>query len=125
MFRQLQNIGVTVALDDFGTGYSSLTYLNRIKFDKLKIDRSFTRDVVGNSDSMAIVTAVCGLARGLNTVSTAEGVETEDQFAMLRAAGISLAQGYLFGKPRPAAELIINDATAAIEGRVRTRRGAR
>jgi len=125
MFRQLQNIGVTVALDDFGTGYSSLTYLNRIKFDKLKIDRSFTRDVVGNSDSMAIVTAVCGLARGLNTVSTAEGVETEDQFAMLRAAGISLAQGYLFGKPRPAAELIINDATAAIEGRVRTRRRAR
>jgi diguanylate cyclase (GGDEF)-like protein/PAS domain S-box-containing protein len=111
VLRRLQNIGVSVALDDFGTGYSSLTYLKRIRFNKLKIDRSFTRDLVDQTDSMAIVSAVCSLARGLDMVSTAEGVETEDQLIMLRLAGVTLAQGYLFGKPRPVDQLDLATGT--------------
>jgi EAL domain-containing protein (putative c-di-GMP-specific phosphodiesterase class I) len=105
VLRQLRAMGVSVALDDFGTGYSSLTYLKRFPFDKIKIDRSFIRDIVGDSDSMTIVSGVCNMARGLNMTATAEGVETEDQFALLRIAGIDFAQGYLFGRPAPAEAL--------------------
>jgi len=103
--RQLQNTGVAIALDDFGTGHSSLRYLNTFRFDRIKIDRSFVARIVDDQATMAIVGAVCSLVRQLDMAATAEGVETEAQLAMLRAAGISFAQGYLFGRPVPAAAL--------------------
>jgi EAL domain-containing protein (putative c-di-GMP-specific phosphodiesterase class I) len=93
-----------VALDDFGTGYSSLSYLKQFPFDKIKIDRSFTADVAEHEGSMAIVGAIIGLSRGLNMITTAEGIETERQFEIMRAAGVTLVQGYLFGRPCPIAE---------------------
>ena len=104
LLHRLKGIGVSVALDDFGTGYSSLSYLKQFPFDKIKIDRSFTADVAEHEDSMVIVSAIIGLARGLDMITTAEGIETERQFEIMRAAGVTLAQGYLFGRPCPIAE---------------------
>jgi EAL domain-containing protein (putative c-di-GMP-specific phosphodiesterase class I) len=86
-------------LDDFGTGYSSLSYLLSFPFDKIKIDRAFVAELPRRSDCSAIVSAVSGLARSLDVVTTAEGVETVEQLVLLRAAGCTLAQGYLFGYP--------------------------
>jgi diguanylate cyclase (GGDEF)-like protein len=104
LLHRLKNIGISVALDDFGTGYSSLSYLKQFPFDKIKIDRSFTADVVDHEGSMAIVSAIIGLSRGLDMITTAEGIETETQFEIMRAAGVTLAQGYLFGRPCAIAE---------------------
>jgi diguanylate cyclase (GGDEF)-like protein len=104
LLHQLKNIGVSIALDDFGTGYSSLSYLKQFPFDKIKIDRSFTADVAEHEGSMAIVSAIIGLSRGLDMITTAEGIETERQFEIMRAAGVTLAQGYLFGRPCTIAE---------------------
>jgi EAL domain-containing protein (putative c-di-GMP-specific phosphodiesterase class I) len=98
----LKKAGMTVTLDDFGTGYSSLAYLAEMPFDKIKIDRSFVAEITERSDSAAIVCAVTGLARTLDIVTTAEGVETEQQMQILRAAGCTQLQGYLFGRPKPA-----------------------
>jgi diguanylate cyclase (GGDEF)-like protein len=103
--RQLKNVGITFALDDFGTGYSSLSYLTKFPFDKIKIDRSFTQGIGSRSDCDAIISSVLTLACGLNISITAEGVETEDQAALLRNAGVDLLQGYLFGRPARLAEL--------------------
>ncbi len=114
VIRQLKNLGVSIALDDFGTGYSSLRYLTNFPFDKIKIDRSFTRDLAKRAECAAIVSAVHALGRGLNIKTTAEGVETEQQFEMLRAAGVNLVQGYLFGRPGPASAL---DFTSGEAGR--------
>jgi diguanylate cyclase (GGDEF)-like protein len=99
--EQLKNIGLSIALDDFGTGFSSLSYLRMFPFDKIKIDKSFVSEMTKRSDSAAIVGAVAGLARSLDIITTAEGVETEDQLAMVKAAGCVQGQGYLFGKPEP------------------------
>ncbi len=104
LLHQLKNIGVSVALDDFGTGYSSLSYLKQFPFDKIKIDRSFIADVADDEGSMAIVSAIIGLSRSLNMTTTAEGIETERQFEIMRAAGVTLAQGYLLGRPCGIAE---------------------
>ena len=93
-------------LDDFGTGYSSLSYLRVFPFDKIKIDRSFVKELSTRSDCAAIVCAITSLARTLNIATTAEGVETHDQYKLLRAAGCSLVQGYLFSRPVPPAELL-------------------
>jgi diguanylate cyclase (GGDEF)-like protein len=103
--HQLRAMGITVALDDFGTGYSSLSYLRSFPFDKIKIDQSFVRDLVTNKESMSIIRAVTGLGHSLNIKTTAEGVETLDQLAMLREHGCTEAQGYLFSRPTPANEL--------------------
>jgi EAL domain-containing protein (putative c-di-GMP-specific phosphodiesterase class I) len=92
-------------LDDFGTGYSSLSYLQKFPFDKLKIDRSFVRELSSRSDSAAIVRAVNGLGKTLNILTTAEGIETEEQCELLRATGVDQMQGYLFSRPVPKAEL--------------------
>lgn len=119
VLHQLKNMGVSVALDDFGTGYSSLTYLKQFPFDKIKIDRSFTQDVTEQASSLTIVSAVIGLARGLGMVTTAEGIETEEQFEIVRIAGVTLAQGYLFGKPCPKSELRF-DEDALTAGRAST-----
>ena len=103
--HQLKALGVSIVLDDFGTGYSSLSYLRMFPFDKVKIDRSFVGEITTRSDCAAIVTAIIGLARCLDMVTTAEGVETVEQFELLRIAGCGQVQGYLFGPPAPIAKL--------------------
>jgi diguanylate cyclase (GGDEF)-like protein/PAS domain S-box-containing protein len=103
--HQIKALGVSIVLDDFGTGYSSLSYLRMFPFDKIKIDRSFVAEISTRSDCAAIVTAIIGLARCLDMVTTAEGVETTEQFELLRIAGCGQVQGYLFGMPAPISEL--------------------
>ena len=103
--RQLKNLGISMALDDFGTGYSSVNYLANFPFDKIKIDKSFTQGVLHRRDCKAVVASTLALAQGLGTVTTAEGVETEEQLDYMRAAGVDLVQGYLFGRPVPIAQL--------------------
>jgi predicted signal transduction protein with EAL and GGDEF domain len=103
--HQLHGLGVRISMDDFGTGYSSLGYLRSFPFDKIKIDRSFVRDVATRDDSMAIVRAVTGLGRSLGISTTAEGVETSEQLAVLRVEGCTEVQGFLFNPPRPASEI--------------------
>ena len=92
-------------MDDFGTGYSSLSYLRSFPFDKIKIDRSFVSELATRDDSMAIVRAVTGLGKSLGISTTAEGVETSEQLALLRLEGCTEVQGYLFSPPRPAGEV--------------------
>ena len=103
--REIKALGVHFALDDFGTGYSSLLYLRSFPFDKLKIDRSFVRNIEGAADSAAIVHAVVSLGRGLGMKVTAEGVETAGQHLFLRAAGVHSLQGFRFGRPCAASEI--------------------
>ena len=114
MLHQMKNLGISIALDDFGTGYSSLSYLKMFPFDKIKIDRSFTSELLEREDCAAIVCAVINLGRTLDIVTVAEGIETQDQFQMLRAAGVTQAQGYLFGRPRPAAEITFDAKDGAL-----------
>ncbi|MTJ82311.1 MAG: EAL domain-containing protein [Telmatospirillum sp.] len=101
----LKDLGVRLAIDDFGTGYSSLAYLKRFPIDTLKVDQSFVRDIPGDSADMEIVGAIVGLARTLNLEVVAEGIETEGQLEFLRGLGCRTGQGYLFSRPRPAAEI--------------------
>jgi diguanylate cyclase (GGDEF)-like protein len=101
----IKGLGVSIVLDDFGTGYSSLGYLRMFPFDKIKIDRVFVQELASRADCAAIVCAITGLARSLGIVTTAEGVETEEQLSLVRAAGCNLVQGFLFGRPGPAGAL--------------------
>ena len=107
MIASLKSIGVKLALDDFGTGYSSLSYLQRVPFDKIKIDRSF---VTGANDpesrNAALIRAMVGLASDLQMQTTAEGVETPEELQLVRDLGCSLVQGYIFGKPMPPEEAL-------------------
>jgi diguanylate cyclase (GGDEF)-like protein len=105
ILHQLRALGVRIALDDFGTGYSSLSYLQRFPFDKIKIDRCFVTGLTEADSSSAIVRAVVNIAAERDMTTTAEGVETERQRELLRALGCTEMQGYLFSKPRPAAEV--------------------
>ena len=105
VLHELRGFGVRISLDDFGTGYSSLSYLRSFPFDKIKIDRSFVSELATRDDSMAIVRAVTSLGKSLGIVTTAEGVETDAQFDLLRQEGCTQVQGYLFSRPRPAAEV--------------------
>jgi diguanylate cyclase (GGDEF)-like protein len=106
VMQAMKGAGLTVTLDDFGTGYSSLSYLAEMTFDKIKIDRSFVRTLHERPESAKIVDAVIGLSRSLGVHTVAEGVETEHDAQVLLQLGCGLAQGYLFGRPVPADELM-------------------
>ena len=103
--HKLRELGVHISMDDFGTGYSSLSYLRSFPFDKIKIDRSFVRDLSDKRDSRAIVNAVIGLGRNLGISTTAEGVETEMQLEVVRQEGCTEVQGFLFSPPLPASAI--------------------
>jgi diguanylate cyclase (GGDEF)-like protein/PAS domain S-box-containing protein len=105
VLHRLRDLGTAIVLDDFGTGYSSLSYLRMFPFDKIKIDKSFVDDMPTRADSAAIVCAIIGMAKGLAVTTTAEGVETEEQFGLLQAAGCTQVQGYLFSAAVPASQL--------------------
>lgn len=102
--RHLRSLGVRIALDDFGTGYSSLSYLRRFPFDTIKIDRSFVSDLGHDKAAAAIIKAIIEIARSVQMTVTAEGVEVEEQAAILEECGCERVQGFLFSRPRPAAE---------------------
>jgi diguanylate cyclase (GGDEF)-like protein len=99
--QRIRDLGVQIAIDDFGTGYSSLATLRAFPFDKLKVDRSFIRDLGQTEDALAIVKAILGLSRGLHLPVVAEGVETETQAEILKSCGCDQLQGYLLGYPMP------------------------
>jgi diguanylate cyclase (GGDEF)-like protein len=101
----LKNIGIRIAMDDFGTGYSSLSNLRSFPFDKIKIDRSFVKELTEEKDSQSVVRLITALARTLGMSTTAEGVETEEQFVCLQDIGCTQVQGFLFAKPKPNKEL--------------------
>jgi diguanylate cyclase (GGDEF)-like protein len=103
--QELRNLGVRIAMDNFGTGYSSLRYMRSFPFDKIKIDKSFIRDLPDDKDALAIVRAVSALGSSLGMTILAEGVERPEQLAKLREAGCAEVQGYLFSVPRPASEI--------------------
>jgi len=103
--EELKSLGLRLFVDDFGTGYSSLSYLHRFPIDMLKIDRSFIREIDATGGHTEIVRAIVGLGRNLGLGLIAEGVETEAQLAVIRTLGCQLAQGFLFSKPKPAAEI--------------------
>jgi diguanylate cyclase (GGDEF)-like protein len=97
----LQNLGISVALDDFGTGYSSLYHLRELRFDKIKIDRSFVQTMSYNEESAKIVDAIVGLGKSMGLLTTAEGVETPEHMQKLNQLGCEYAQGFHLGKPMP------------------------
>jgi diguanylate cyclase (GGDEF)-like protein len=103
--RRLKALGVGISLDDFGTGYSSLSYVQQFPIDKIKIDRSFVRDVETKPSCRAIVKSVIDLCRNLKLTCIVEGMETREQVRVLRALGCTTMQGYLFGRPMPANEV--------------------
>ena len=105
VLRQIHELGVQLAMDDFGTGYSSLTSLRSFPFDKIKIDRSFVKDLCDSPAGEPVVRAVIALGQGLNIRITAEGVETAEQLARLRIEGCTEVQGFLISPPRPATEI--------------------
>ena len=104
--HRLRAIGIRISMDDFGTGYSSLSYLRAFPFDKIKIDRSFMRDLDKRGDSLAIIKAVIGLGHSLGMSTTAEGVETEEQLRAVREQGCNEVQGFLFSEPLEPADVL-------------------
>jgi EAL domain-containing protein (putative c-di-GMP-specific phosphodiesterase class I) len=105
VLRQFKNLGISIALDDFGTGYSSLSQLMMFPFDKIKVDKSFIQNLTKRTECAAIIAATLTLARSLDIATTAEGVETVEQYRLLRLAGVTSLQGYLFQPPSPSSEL--------------------
>jgi len=99
ILRQFKNLGIAITLDDFGTGYSSLSQLLMFPFDKIKVDKSFTQNLTKRTECAAIIAATLTLARSLDIETTAEGVETVDQYRLLRLAGVTSLQGFLFQAP--------------------------
>ena len=123
-FAKLKKIGVRLSLDDFGTGYSSLGYLKKAPFDKIKIDQSFVRGAASTTNrNAAIIRAIVTLAETLGMDSCAEGVETHDDLQLIRELGVSMVQGFIFGKPSEAsiARELANSVTVEAEGYACTR----
>jgi EAL domain-containing protein (putative c-di-GMP-specific phosphodiesterase class I) len=112
--QELQKMGVSIACDDFGTGYSSFSYLQNLAFDRIKIDKSFVRDLGITPSALRIVQAILAMAQSLGMAVTAEGVETEQQFAILREQGCPEIQGFLLGRPIPAEAIATAPRTSAI-----------
>ncbi len=114
VLNSLRALGARISMDDFGTGYSSLSYLQKFPFDKIKIDQSFVRGMEGNAECGAIVRAIARLGASLGMRTTAEGVETATQLAAIRAEGCTEVQGYLTGRPMPAAQAaaLLSEPTA-------------
>jgi diguanylate cyclase (GGDEF)-like protein/PAS domain S-box-containing protein len=110
VLRQFKNLGIAVALDDFGTGYSSLSQLMMFPFDKIKVDKSFTQNLTKRTECAAIIAATLTLARSLDIATTAEGVETVAQYRLLRLAGVTSLQGYLFQPPCSSREINFSSA---------------
>ena len=118
-FAKLKEVGVRLALDDFGTGYSSLGYLKKAPFDKIKIDQSFVRGAASSTNrNAAIIRAIVTLAESLDMDTCAEGVETHDDLALIRELGVSMVQGFIFGRPGDAetARELANAVTIEAEG---------
>jgi diguanylate cyclase (GGDEF)-like protein len=115
--HRLRDLGVHISMDDFGTGYSSLSYLRSFPFEKIKIDRSFVKDLGQGEESAAIVRAVAGLAKSLHMRTTAEGVETEHQMQQVRSLGCTEIQGFLFSPP-----LSLQDVDRLLKSRTEPRR---
>jgi diguanylate cyclase (GGDEF)-like protein len=105
VLHQLRGLGVRIVMDDFGTGYSSLSYFRRFPFDKIKIDRSFIRDVTDEGDGLKIVRSIIQLANSLKIDVVAEGVETAEQLRIVSQEGCTEFQGYFFSKPQPASRI--------------------
>ncbi|SFS20737.1 PAS domain S-box-containing protein [Granulicella pectinivorans] len=118
MARRLKDLGCRLALDDFGTGYSSLAHLQALPFDELKIDRSFVSKMTTTRESRKIVAAIVGLGHSLGLITVGEGIETEEQADMLLSLGCELGQGYLYGKPAPAAQIPTMMSTSHISSSV-------
>jgi diguanylate cyclase (GGDEF)-like protein/PAS domain S-box-containing protein len=110
IFKELHDLGVRIALDDFGTGYSSLSYLRSFAFDKIKIDRSFLRELTATAGSLSFIRTIVSLGASLGIPVCAEGVETEQQLELVRSLGCTEAQGYLISRPRP-----LGDALAMLK----------
>jgi len=104
--HQIRDLGVKISMDDFGTGYSSLSYLRKFPFDKIKIDRSFIRELGKKDDCRAIIRAITRLASSLGMVTIAEGVETNEQLEILRIEGCTQVQGFLLSAPTSAREIV-------------------
>jgi EAL domain-containing protein (putative c-di-GMP-specific phosphodiesterase class I) len=118
-FAKLKDLGVRLALDDFGTGYSSLGYLKKAPFDKIKIDQSFVRGAASTTNrNAAIIRAIVTLAETLGMDTCAEGVETHDDLQLIRELGVSMVQGFIFGRPA-------EGETARATRQQRHRRGGR
>jgi EAL domain-containing protein (putative c-di-GMP-specific phosphodiesterase class I) len=114
---ELRALGVQLALDDFGSGYSSLSYLQKLPFDKLKIDRGFVAALDRSANGGVIIQAIVALGRALGMGVVIEGVETEEQRVLLRLAGCSEMQGYLFARPSPREDidrLLVKAAARAV-----------
>ena len=97
--KKLKDLGISIAMDDFGTGYSSLSYLRQFPFDKIKIDRKFVQDITSNPNDQAIVDSIVFLGQRLGMTVVAEGIENQEQAAILRAAGCDEMQGFFYSRP--------------------------
>ena len=105
VLHQLKNIGISISLDNFGTGYSSLRCFTKFAFDRIKVDRSVTDQLMTSREGAAMLSAVVAMGRGLEATVVASGIEQHNQLELLRAAGVNLGQGYLFGRPCPPSEI--------------------
>ncbi len=111
----LRGMGVSISIDDFGTGYSSLSYLQTLRIDSLKIDRSFIRDIPFDANALSLTQALVSLAHGLGMKVVVEGLENRDQFDAMRKTGCDLGQGYLLGRPAPAALVLETEMSTRVE----------